>query len=102
MFGGSSSAGAVAAGVACAFVGSVMLIWSIWDIVGTSDSQILVDNVTLAIVFSFIIWLWSWYCLHMAWKTRPVCRRAAFRTATVLIITGLASSMFAMARLFLS
>lgn len=102
MFPGSSCAGAVAAGVACFFIGLVMLIWGIWDLVGYVDTNVVVNSIFRTFLLSILIWLLGWYFLHIMWRSQLVKRRAAFKVASVLALLGIASSLLAGLRFFIS
>ena len=102
MFASSSIAGAVAAAVSCFFIGCVLLIWSIWDMSGKMNVDILAEDISLAIGISIVIWLSGWFCLHQAWKQRHISRVAAHKVISALISVGVGSTIFTMIRIFVT
>jgi hypothetical protein len=102
MFGSASSAGVVAAGISCFFIGVILVIWSVWDSIESLGTNILAENLTMTVILSIFIWFLGWYCLHTAWKQRPVSRRTAHKIASILIISGVASTIFTMIRIVIT
>jgi len=101
MFAGSACAGVVAGGVACFFIGLVMLIWGVWDTVSDLDLAVIINGITLALIVSIVIWFWGWYFLNAAWREQSVKRITAYRVAGVLIIAGTSITVISMIKLLL-
>lgn len=101
MFAGSSCAGVVSASVACFFNGLVLLIWCIWEGIGTIQVPTFKDAANIAVVSSLIIWFWGWYFLDSVWRAGFVRRAAAYKVAGLLFITGIGITFLSMIRLTL-
>lgn len=101
IFSGSSCAGAVAAGIACFFLGFVMML-------GVDKANTVMINEgfskysTPAISLTILIWLLGWFYLHVSWKNKQVRRKDAYKTATVLVLLGISGSFYSIIKLALS
>lgn len=102
MFAGSSCAGVVSAAISCFFIGLAMLIWGVWDIIGSLGVDVVMKSMYHVIVLSLIIWLLGWMFLHIAWKSRKVSRKTVFKVSGLLILTGVGGTLFAMINFFLT
>lgn len=98
MFTGSSCAGVVSASVACFFIGLVMLLWALADIASVFSSGSMLESSLPAIITSVVIWLWGWYFLHSAWKTKYISRKMAYKIAVILSIAGFGGTFFSILR----
>ena len=88
MFAGASCAGVVSAGVACFFVGLVMIIWCVWDSYKGIDVTKIQNGFSTIFIATLFIWFWGWSFLYSVWRFRPIKRAAAYRVAGLLLLAG--------------
>ena len=88
MFTGASCAGVVSAGVACFFVGLVMLILCVWDSYKKIDVVTIQNGISTIFIATLIMWLWGWSFLYSIWRFRPIKRAIAYRVAGLLLLAG--------------
>ena len=97
MFSGATCAAAVSAGVACFFMGLVMLLTSIWE--GKLESSAV--NVKQAIFLSMAIWAFGWGYFYMSWKSSQIKRISAFRISLTLIIISQIVTVASIVKIYL-
>ena len=101
MFAGASCAGVVSAGVACFFVGLVMIIWCVWDSYKGIDVTKIQNGFSTIFIATLFIWFWGWSFLYSIWRFAAIKRIVAFRVAAWLIVIGTIITFAGMIRLLL-
>jgi hypothetical protein len=99
MFPGYSCAGAIAIGASCFFMGTVMLVWCIWDMIESLSSSVIVDGISATAKWAIVVWLAGWSILNIAWKHTYIQRKAAYKVAIVLVVTGVTTSILSIAKI---
>jgi hypothetical protein len=87
MFSPYSCAGVVSGGVACFFLGMVLLFCSIMDMI-SSNGGLNFQYISLSLALGFIIWIFGWYLFYFTWKNEQIRRRTAFRLAISIALCG--------------
>ena len=99
MFPGYSCAGAIAIGASCFFMGIVMLIWCIWDMIESLSNSVILDGISDTVKWAIVVWLAGWFFLHLAWKHTYIRRASAYKIAIVLVITGVTSTLISIVKI---
>jgi hypothetical protein len=99
MFPDYSCAGAIAIGASCFFMGVVMLVWCIWDMIDSLSSSVISDGISDTVKWAIVVWLVGWSFLQLAWKHTNIRRRAAYKVAIMLVITGVTSTVLSIVKI---
>ena len=94
-----SCAGAIAIGVSCFFMGIVMLVWCIWDMIDSLSISVISDGISDTVKWAMVVWLGGWSFLHIVWRHSYIRRKEAYKVALMLVISGITSTILSLVKI---